>query len=77
MEAREVVDAEIGEEDREKSEDGKPGDPVPPPFQCDPDMEERGVNEPCGHGPLLFRIPRPVGPPGRVGPDGAGDDADG
>ena len=70
VEARQYeINSQIGKNYATKTDDRENGEPLSPPAPDHPGVEQGSVNEPCNKGPGLLRIPSPISPPGRVGPD--------
>jgi len=77
VQAREEVYSQVCEEHTSKADNGQDGQTFPVPAADVAGVYHNGVNEPCDQGPCFLRIPAPIGSPGVMRPDRAGDDADG
>jgi len=69
------IDPQECKEHGSKTYNRKDSGPSPLPPNSHPSVENGGVDEPGDEGPCLLGIPAPVGAPGILGPDSAGDDA--
>lgn len=77
VKTRQIIHAEIGEHHGKEAENGEKGDPSALPAPHHAQVQQRGINQPGNEGPGLFGIPSPVPAPGRIGPDGPGDNTGG
>src|ERR1035437_1975319 len=75
--AEQQVDADVRKQHGEKADNRNPGRAPAGPSAYVPAMQERGIDEPGDERPGFLRVPRPIGAPGRVRPDGPRNDADG
>src|SRR5947208_16959315 len=71
------VDHEKVEGHRAEGEQVDPGRLYATPAGRRPGMQVARVDHPCDERPRLFGIPAPVAAPGCLGPDRAGNDAEG
>ena len=75
--AQQKVDTKVREENTAKPQHRQPCHPVASPALDGSGMQQGRVNEPGDERPGLLGVPAPVGAPCRIGPHGAGDDAQG
>src|SRR5271157_4138109 len=75
--SHEETDADEGDEDGDKARDHQIGSPSSPPPYGEPVVYENGVDDPRDEGPRFLGVPVPIGAPGKLGPKGPGNDAEG
>ena len=69
MEASQVIDSKIGDEDTEKTDDRHDCNFFPGPASNHARMQQGSIDEPGDQRPGFFRVPAPVSSPGGVSPD--------
>ena len=64
----------IGKDDRQKTNNGYPGDPFPGPASDKTGMQGNGIHKPGNQRPGFLGIPAPVSAPGGIRPHRTGND---